>query len=46
MLSDVRRQPLGCSADVPADTVPALKLIDEVTLVLGRQNILLEVEGA
>ena len=45
MLSDVSRQPLGCSADIPADTVSALELIDEVTLLMGRQNILFEVES-
>ena len=45
MLSDAWRQPLGCSANIPADTVPAFELIDEVTLLVERQNIIFEVES-
>ena len=26
---------MGCSADIPADTVPAFELLDEVTLLMG-----------
>lgn len=44
MLSDTCVQALGCSANIPAITDPALKFVNKIATLVGRQNVLAQVK--